>query len=176
MLAVPPKGSSRAAAFSSSPRPRPPAPAQRRGRIDLRGRSRHRPPPHAAAIQPQPPHLRAGNFARRKPPRRCSFMPPPSSIPGARPAAWSHRLARSSSLSVVRRLAPPLAAGVPAAPPNFAPMYYVAVALRGDETRECRRGCGSGDNSVMPKSSGRLPSRPSLSPICENSSSSGLRP
>ena len=50
-----------------------------------------------------PPHLRAGNFARRKPPRRCSFMPPPASIPGARPAAWSHRQARSPSLSFVRR-------------------------------------------------------------------------
>ena len=134
---------------------------------------RRAPPPCSHS----PPHLCAGDFAQRKPPRRCSFMPPPpASIPGARPAAWSHRLARSSSLSVVRRLAPPLAAGVPAAPPNFASVCYVAVALRGDEMRECRRGCGSGDDSVMPESSVRLPSQPSSSPIRENSSSGDSRP
>ena len=71
---------------------------------------------------------------------------------------------------------PPLAVGVPAAPPHFAPMYYVAVALGRDETRACRRGCDSGDDSVMPESFLRLPSQPSSSPIRENSSSGGPRP
>ena len=48
------------------------------------------------------------------------------------------------------------------------------VALGRDETTEFGRGCGSGDDSAMTKSSVRLPSRPSSSPICKNGFSSSL--
>ena len=132
----------------------------------------HRPP----GLDPQRRRsgvIKSTRFRPKEAPAPLLVHAPPGLDPRCPPSGV---VASTSAFALAVVRPPPLAAGVPAAPPNFAPMCYVAVALRGDEMRECRRGCGSGDDSVMPKSFLRLPSQPSSSPIRENSSSSGLRP